>query len=423
MGVELTMTRLYLFVLASTLMFLLLGCGGSATAEAAYPEAKQVTATAGAPMEAELEDSDGVADSADVAAPLLAQAAPDQSAPSPAPAPPSGAGQAEARVASSAKPMLDIEGNVAVEVKDVDQALIRTKAWVKANGGQLTREETSRQPHQLTASVTLRIPAEKTDAALDALDQLGHVTSRNIRAKDITREFLDASLRLRNLELTLARYEQMLQQATNMKDMLALEQQITRVRGEIERLKGSLRFMRDRAARATLHVSFSHPVESPPDIVVRPEAQFYPGLRLGLAQDVWRKAAPGSSDLTSVSMYSVGLSIAAGPQISVDVDALKAADTDAEGIDGVLATLGGKVYSEFLGAGHERWFEPYLAWRLGYARLNELDEAVVGAGVGLDIYKTEIITVGVDARFSALFLSKIGAHAVIQPAATISSAF
>jgi hypothetical protein len=318
---------------------------------------------------------------------------------------------------------LDIEGHLGIEVKDVATALDKVRKLAHAHGGQVMREETAQEPQQVTAQLTLRVPAAKSDALLAALAQLGDVKNRQIESTDITREFMDVNLRLRNLEMALARYEELLAQAKSVTDLLQLEEQITRLRGEIESLKGNLRYLKDRAARATFHVRLTHPLESPPDSVFRPEARFYPGLRVGYAVDFWRNASPRSEQLTTTSLLTAGLSIESDPAFRLDIDVFRDPSRSGGGIDGALAAFGGKAYSQFLGNGQQRWLEPYLDWRLGYARLSGYNEGVAGAGIGLDIYKTERFFVTADARLHALFFSKIGAHALFQPTVSAATAF
>ena len=95
---------------------------------------------------------------------------------------------------------------------------------------------------------------------LDELDQVGNVLSQSVEAKDIGKEYFDAQLRLSSLELTLHRYEEILTHATKVEEILRIEQELGRLRAEIEQVKGNLRWLSDRAARATLHLALSEKV-------------------------------------------------------------------------------------------------------------------------------------------------------------------
>ena len=79
--------------------------------------------------------------------------------------------------------------------------------------------------------------------------------------------------------MTLHRYEEILKQAAKVEELLRIEQELGRLRGEIEQVKGNLRWRSDRAARATLHVALR---ERAAEIAQTnaPETKFFPGLRL-----------------------------------------------------------------------------------------------------------------------------------------------
>lgn len=395
------------------------GCGHARSAQAPDAEA--------ASTQGEVAPGTPVGPESHAQAPAVSAPAADramtQVEPMPQPMPPQPMPELAPPYTAPTTPLVDIEGHLGIEVKDVETTLHKVRKLTFAHGGQVIREETTHEPHQVTALLSLRVPASKSDQVLLELGKLGDIRNRQIQATDITREFMDANLRLRNLEMALARYEELLTQAKSVTDLLQLEEHITRLRGEIESLKGSLRYLKDRAARATFHVRLTHPVESPPDSVFRPEARFYPGLRVGYALDFWRKTAPRSDQLTSTGLFTAGLSIEGDSAFRLDIDVFRNPNTSGGGVDGAIAAFGGKAYSQFLGDGQKRWLEPYLDWRLGYARLSGYNEGVAGAGIGLDIYKTERVVITADARLHALFFSKIGGHALFQPTLSASTAF
>src|SRR6478752_6012181 len=176
--------------------------------------------------------------------------------------------------------MLDIEGNVSVQVPKVKPALRALHELAARVGGVITQERVDKSSSYGSAQVTLRVPSGKAQNVLAQLDELGIVLEQSIEAKDISKDYFDANLRLSSLELTLHRYEAILGQASKVEEILRIEQELGRLRTEIEQVKGNLRWLSDRAARATLHLTLR---EQAPEIIespVDPEAKFFPGLRL-----------------------------------------------------------------------------------------------------------------------------------------------
>ena len=102
----------------------------------------------------------------------------------------------------------------------------------------------------------IRIPARRFEAALDKIEGFGDVIRRQIEALDVTEEFRDQTIRLRNLEAVRARLETLLNKADKVKDALEVQRELARVTGQIEQIKGRLRFLEDRIAYSTISVNF-----------------------------------------------------------------------------------------------------------------------------------------------------------------------
>jgi hypothetical protein len=81
------------------------------------------------------------------------------------------------------------------------------------------------------------------------------VVHRNIEAQDVTDEFLDTEVRLKNARAMRDRLQQLLEKAA-VKDALEIEKELGRVTQEIERMEGRLKVLRDKIAYSTITVSF-----------------------------------------------------------------------------------------------------------------------------------------------------------------------
>lgn len=73
----------------------------------------------------------------------------------------------------------------------------------------------------------------------------------------MSEEFVDVEARVRNLERHEARLLAFMDRATKIPDLMAIEQEVARVRGEIERLTGRLRYLSNRVDLATVQVEVS----------------------------------------------------------------------------------------------------------------------------------------------------------------------
>ena len=317
--------------------------------------------------------------------------------------------------AISEREMLEIEATLNIVVEQVPAAAVELRKLVRQHGAVLVEDAVDESTYA-SGRFLIRIAAPGTDALMAGLERLGQVRTRHVNARDIGKQYYDAELKLQNLKVAMERYEQILAKADKVPDILTIEHELTRLRGEIEQVKGNLRWMQDRVARSTIHVNLASPRLAAAQGPVVPEAKFYPGLRGVFLEDL-------RGDNVHQGYLGGGVSLRVHRAFSLDIDGLRQRGTGSpvKGLDVILITMGGETYSEFLGNGRRRFANPFLGWRLGYARFLERSEFALGATVGLEIVKTRYV--GVDLAVRGLgFLGK-SAHFAVAPELTVGFAF
>jgi len=144
--------------------------------------------------------------------------------------------------------------NVALEVEDLDETASRLTRIAESAGGFIA-DSSYAQAGSPEGMFVLRVPAPRFADTLFQVEGLGRVLQRRIGGQDVTEEYVDLQARIRNLE----RYEQRLlafvDRATKVSDLLAIEQELARVRGEIEMLTGRSRYLDRQVDLATVQVS------------------------------------------------------------------------------------------------------------------------------------------------------------------------
>ena len=157
-------------------------------------------------------------------------------------------------------------------VADVESALAAANEVAAGMGGYMQ--------HMSGRGITIRVPAEKFNAAVAALSKLGPVSDRDITAQDVTEQYTDLEIRLANGRAALKRLQALLDKASDVKDVLAIEKELVRVRTEIERLQGRMNLLKSRIAYATITVVFNRAASAPSHI--RMKLPFWWLSRLGL---------------------------------------------------------------------------------------------------------------------------------------------
>jgi hypothetical protein len=157
-----------------------------------------------------------------------------------------------------------------LELADVEQGVARLTGVVESVGGFISSTESQMdQKGTARATVTAYIPPAHFARVLGDLDGVGRVTRRSIGGQDVSEEFVDLEARLRNFERHEAQLLSFMGKAQKVQDLLSLENELARVRGEIERTAGRLRFLKARSDLATIQVALVRaPLVVPPDGLV-----------------------------------------------------------------------------------------------------------------------------------------------------------
>lgn len=111
-----------------------------------------------------------------------------------------------------------------------------------------------------TASITVRIPGERYQDVLGQLRKLGTVKGEQSSANDVTEEFTDLESRARNLKATEAQYIEFLTRATNINEVLTVQDRLNATRAEIEQVQGRIQLIAAQTDLATITVHLAPPV-------------------------------------------------------------------------------------------------------------------------------------------------------------------
>ena len=162
---------------------------------------------------------------------------------------------------TSQQAMIIRNGHARIEVDSLEIAVAQVTQLAQRLGGHVANSstQTGREGHR-SAQLTLRIPAPQFDAALGGLTPIGKVEARNVTSEDVTEEYVDMTARMNNAKRLEDRLITLLANRTGkLEEVLAVERELARVREEIERYEGRMRYLRTRAAISTLTVELHEP--------------------------------------------------------------------------------------------------------------------------------------------------------------------
>jgi hypothetical protein len=107
-----------------------------------------------------------------------------------------------------------------------------------------------------TLSGKLQVPAAQLDVVMSEIRPLGHVDSESQNGEEVTAAFTDLEARLANSRHTEQRMVDLLRERTgNLSEVLEAERELSRVRGEIERMEAQRKGLLQRVEFATLSLT------------------------------------------------------------------------------------------------------------------------------------------------------------------------
>jgi len=155
---------------------------------------------------------------------------------------------------SAAPSMIIRNGEVSVQVDSLEQAMAALRALAASLGGYVGNVTTNTGRREIrTASLEMKIPASRFDEAMSGMTPLGKVEHSSATAQDVGEEFVDVTARMENARRLERRLVELLATRTGkLDDVLAVERELARVREEIERYEGRLRYLSAHVATSTI---------------------------------------------------------------------------------------------------------------------------------------------------------------------------
>lgn len=156
-------------------------------------------------------------------------------------------------------PMIARTVSLAILIKDFDASRKSLDSiLVRYNGYAANLTVSTPQGAARSLQASLRIPAPQLAPALAELKSLGHVENENQNGDEVTQQHADLLARLKNSRETEHRLQAILTQRTGkIGDVLEVEQEIARVRGEIEQMEAEQKNLEHRVDFATIDLKLA----------------------------------------------------------------------------------------------------------------------------------------------------------------------
>lgn len=176
------------------------------------------------------------------------------SVPNPPPIPPPTLGESK----HTAIKKIIKDGNMSIEVTDLQNSKNRVDSLVKLYNGYYAKESLNNYRRTISYNLKIRVPSNNFEKLVADVEKgKGKINSKEIDARDVTDEFIDVETRLNNKRSYLKRYNELLNKAKTIKDIVQIEDKISEIEEEIESSVARLKYLNDQVDYSTLTLNIS----------------------------------------------------------------------------------------------------------------------------------------------------------------------
>lgn len=176
--------------------------------------------------------------------------------PAPTPTPPAAPGSGDYGEPWSGERMIIRTGDMVLVVSDVANAIEQITTIAEDYEGYVVSSSSWRERERMVGNISIRVNAQYFDDAIRALRGLAvEVTRESTSGQDVTEEYVDLSARLHNLEASEEQLLELMKQAGKVEEILEVQRELTRTRGEIEQIKGRMQYLEQSSSMSLINIS------------------------------------------------------------------------------------------------------------------------------------------------------------------------
>lgn len=185
------------------------------------------------------------------------------------------------------------ETNLSLLVKSVEEVTEKIQTLAEGAGGFLVSSNLSKPEGAASGSITIRVLSDKKDEVLTQIRSLGVKTvSENVRGVDVTDKYTDIEARLDVLNKTKIKFEEIMNGAVSVADLLDVQRELISLQAQIDNLKGQKEYLEKSASltKITVYLStdelalpFAPDKAWRPEVVLKNAVRSFIGTVRGLA--------------------------------------------------------------------------------------------------------------------------------------------
>lgn len=148
--------------------------------------------------------------------------------------------------------------SLSLQVKEVRAASEQIISYAREIGGFMVNSYFNNPGESPSATVTVRVPTAQLNPALKYFRDLSiKVVSENLQGEDVTDQYVDNQAKLDTLNTTKAKFQQIMDKATEISDIINIQQQLISIESQIDGVKGQQQYLEKSAALTSITIYLS----------------------------------------------------------------------------------------------------------------------------------------------------------------------
>ncbi len=148
-------------------------------------------------------------------------------------------------------------GGIEFQSDDIEADYLTIRELLPQYQAYIENENQYKSDQRIDYRLTIRVPSHRYDTLYGSLASFGvRVDNKYSNIEDVTEQYYDLKTRIKNKKALEDRYVQLLDQATEVKDILEIEKNLNAVRTEIERFEGQFNYLSKQVSLSTINLTF-----------------------------------------------------------------------------------------------------------------------------------------------------------------------
>ncbi|MEG3581435.1 MAG: DUF4349 domain-containing protein [Chloroflexota bacterium] len=152
--------------------------------------------------------------------------------------------------------------NINIEVKDLEESILKTNQMISTFKGEIISTNSGGidfgQPY---ANIRFRVPSGSLEEVVIELKKFSSkVISENVYTNDVTEEFIDVEAKLNIMKSTEKRFSDLLADAKSVEEVIQVEKELMRIRGDIDSLEGRLNYLSQTTDTSEINLNMNEEV-------------------------------------------------------------------------------------------------------------------------------------------------------------------